>query len=252
MGKGLIIDREGAVLTLTIDRPEASNALDSRTSAAMDAAITEAEADESIAVIILTGAGERAFCAGMDMKEAAAEGAGRGLVPGRGFAGVTERQRTKPLIAAVNGAAVAGGFELCLACDLVYAAEHAVFGLSEVKRGLFAFAGGVQRLARTTPRAAAMQMILTGDTESAARLYELGLISAVFSRETLMTEARAAAARIAAYDRSAVRNAKLLFDLAAEMPVEQSLKLGGAFGRATLAAPGAGAGVAAYARGRRD
>ncbi|MDB5722798.1 MAG: enoyl-CoA hydratase, partial [Alphaproteobacteria bacterium] len=83
-------------------------------------------------VIILTGAGERAFCSGMDMKEAAEVGPGSGLIPGRGFGGITERRRTKPLVAAINGAAVAGGFEIALACDIVIAADHAIFGLAEL------------------------------------------------------------------------------------------------------------------------
>ena len=141
---GLIIERRGTLLILTIDREDWRNALDSIISAALDAAIEDGETDPAIAVIILTASGDRAFCSGMDMKEAAAIGPGSGLIPGRGFGGITERRRTKPLIAAINGAAVAGGFEIVLACDIVLAADHALFALFEVKRGMFAFAGGIR------------------------------------------------------------------------------------------------------------
>src|SRR3546814_17035787 len=106
----------------------------------------------------------------MDLKEAARTGPGHGLLPGRGFAGLTEGSRSKPVIAAVNGAAVAGGFEIALACDIIVAADHAVFGLPEVKRGMFAFAGGVRRLARLVPRHTAMKGILKGGPLPAARI----------------------------------------------------------------------------------
>ena len=139
MTSGLIVERHGAVCLLTINREHARNSLDAATSQAMDEAITAAEADPDLGATIVTGTGDRAFCAGMDLKEAERIGAGHGLIPGRGFGGITERQRNKPLIAAINGAAVAGGFEIMMACDLVFAAEHAVMGVSEVKRGLFAF-----------------------------------------------------------------------------------------------------------------
>ncbi|MFC6437123.1 enoyl-CoA hydratase-related protein [Novosphingobium resinovorum] len=160
---GLIVERRGAVCLLTIDREDARNALDAATSHAMDEAISAAEADPAVGAMIVTGAGNRAFCAGMDLKEAERIGAGHGLIPGRGFGGITERRRSKPLIAAINGTAVAGGFEIMMACDMVFAAEHALMGVSEVKRGLFAFAGGIQRLAAQVPRATALAMIMTGE-----------------------------------------------------------------------------------------
>src|SRR3546814_18339328 len=111
-----------------------------------------AEADADVGVIIVTGAGDKAFCSGMDLKEAARTGPGHGLLPGRGFAGLTEGSRSKPVIAAVNGAAVAGGFEIALACDILVEADHAVFCLTEVKRGMLTFAAGDTRLATHVPR----------------------------------------------------------------------------------------------------
>lgn len=247
---GLLIDRRGGLTILTIDRPSRANALDAATSAAIDRAIEAAEADPGIGVVLLTATGERAFCSGMDMKEAAAIGVGHGLVPGRGFAGITERRRTKPLIAAINGAAVAGGFEIALACDIVVAADHAVFGLSEVKRGLFAFAGGIQRLARAVPRQTALAMILTGEPLPAARLLALGLVSEVVPAAELMPRARAIAETILGHPREAVANAKLLHDLAADTAIEDSLRFGRAWGEATLGTASSRAGVAGFAAGK--
>jgi len=247
---GLITDRDGAVLLLTIDRDHRRNALDAATSAALDRAIDEAEHDPAIAVMVLTGAGTRAFCSGMDMKEAAEIGVGHGLAPGRGFGGITERRRTKPLIAAVNGAAIAGGFEIALACDLVVAADHAVFGLAEVKRGLFAFAGGIQRLARSVPRQTALALVLTGESVSAARMFELGLISEIVPGEAVVPRALALARLIAGYSQDAVRNAKLLHDLAADAAIDDSLRFGRAWGEATLGSAETHARLAAYAEGR--
>ena len=247
VGESLIVERIGAVTLLTINRPHRSNALDAATSAAIDNAIEAAETDAAVGAVIITGTGDRAFCSGMDMKEAAAIGIGHGLVPGRGFAGITERRRAKPLIAAVNGAAVAGGFEIALACDIVVAADHALFGLSEVKRGLFAYAGGIQRLARQVPRATALAMILTGELVAAARLYDLGVVSEVVPGERLRDRALELAQAILANNWEAVRNGKLLHDMAADMPVDQALRFGAAFGNATLASAEGKEGVAAFA-----
>lgn len=248
--EGLRVEQRGGLLVLTITREARRNALDAATSRAIDAMIERAEQDPGIAVTIITGAGDRAFCSGMDLKEAAEGGAGQGLIPGRGFAGITERKRTKPLIAAINGTAVAGGFEIALACDIVLAADHVMFGLSEVKRGLFAFAGGIQRLSRQIPRSAAMSIILTGETVPAARLYELGVVSEVLPASELMARAIEVGEMIASYSQPAVRNAKLLHDLSTSMPLDQSLPFGTAFGMATLDSADSREGVAAYVEKR--
>lgn len=244
---GLTIERRGALLILTIDRDERRNALDSVTSAALDAAIEGGERDRDISVIILTATGERAFCSGMDMKEAAAIGPGSGLIPGRGFGGITERRRTKPLIAAINGAAVAGGFEIALACDIVIATDHSIFALAEVKRGMCAFAGGIQRLARMVPRQTALALILTGEPITAARMFELGLVSEVVPRGELRARAIALGETIAGYAQDGVRNAKLLHDLAADAAIDDSLRFGRIWGEATLGSDAIRAGIVAFA-----
>src|SRR5579871_6567457 len=165
-------ERRGQVEILTLNRPEARNAVNGDVTRAMSDALDDLEKDEDLRVIVLTGAGDKAFCAGMDLK---AFGAGTGGSIGGGtggFAGIARRSVPVPVIAAVNGPALAGGFEIVLACDLVVAAEHAIFGIPEVKRGLIAAGGGLVRLPKRLPMATAMELALTGDPITAARAYE--------------------------------------------------------------------------------
>lgn len=247
---GLIVERRGAVCLLTIDREHARNALDAATSRAMDEAISAAEADPDVGAIIVTGAGNRAFCAGMDLKEAERIGAGHGLIPGRGFGGITERRRTKPLIAAINGTAVAGGFEIMMACDMVFAAEHALMGVSEVKRGLFAFAGGIQRLAAQVPRATALAMIMTGELVPARRLYDLGVVTEVVPGDRLLGRALEVTQAMLANSWQAINNGRELYELSNGMDTTQALAMGNAWGKATLASADSREGIAAYAQKR--
>ena len=190
--------RRGAVLEITLDRPKA-NATDAATSRALGAAFAAFRDDPNLAVAIVTGAGERFFSAGWDLKAAAAgaeQGADHG--PG-GLAGLTERfDLDKPVIAAVNGMAVGGGFEFVLACDLAVAAEHAEFFLPEVNIGMIADAGGALRLPRRVPRAVAMEMLLTGRRMDAAEALRWGLVNAVVPGAQLMASARALAEKVAA------------------------------------------------------
>ena len=190
--------RRGAVLEITIDRPKA-NAIDAATSRDLGSALTAFRDDPGLRVAIVSGAGERFFSAGWDLKAAAAgaeQGADHG--PG-GFAGLTELfDLDKPVIAAVNGLAAGGGFELALACDLIVAAEHAEFFLPEVNIGMIADAGGNLRLPRRIPRAVAMEMLLTGRRMDAAEALRWGLVNAVVPGAQLMGKARALAAKIAA------------------------------------------------------
>lgn len=250
MGEGALYDCSEGLATVTINRPQVRNAIDAATAQLIDSMLDRAESDPAVGVIMITAAGDRAFCSGMDLKEAAAIGPGHGLLPGRGFAGITERRFRKPIIAAVNGAAVAGGFEIALACDIIVSVEEALFGLPEVKRGMFAFAGGVQRLARRLPRSTAMSMILSGDPLPARRLYELGVLSQIVPACELMNAVRAAANAINANSWLAVRNAKMLFDLAVDMPLDQAMRVGNEIGSASLANPDTAEGIAAYAEGR--
>jgi crotonobetainyl-CoA hydratase len=172
---------------VTINRPAARNAIDLATTELMAVTLDELDADPDVWVIVITGAGDASFCAGQDLKELAS-GAGR-ITAERsaalgGWAGIVKRTFRKPFIAAVNGTALGGGTEICLAADLVVAEEHATFGLPEVKRGLFAAAGGLERLPRRIPPAIAMELILTGAAIDAARALELGLVNRVVPKGT--------------------------------------------------------------------
>jgi enoyl-CoA hydratase len=247
---GLIVARHDSVCLLTINREHARNALDAETSHAMDQAITAAEADPAVGAVIVTGAGDKAFCSGMDLKEAARIGAGHGLIPGRGFGGITERRRTKPLIAAINGTAVAGGFEIMMACDMVFAADHALMGLSEVKRGLFAFAGGIQRLAAQVPRATALAMIMTGEPLPARRLYDIGVVTEVLAGAHLLERALEVTQAMLSHSWQAIRNGRELYELSVGMDINQALAVGNAWGKATLSSFDSLEGIGAFAEKR--
>lgn len=160
---------------ITINRPEAKNAINLETAQAMAAALDELDSRDDVRIGILTGAGGT-FSAGMDLKAYAKSGQ-RPNIEGRGFAGLNERPPRKPLIAAVEGYALAGGCEMALASDLIVAANNAKFGLPEVKRGLVAGAGGLMRLPRRLPYHIAMELILTGDMFTAERAYGFGLVN---------------------------------------------------------------------------
>lgn len=175
MTESVLVERQGSVQVITINRPEAKNALDGVTSRALAAAVDEFDADDELRVGVLTGAGGT-FCAGMDLKGFLAGGE-KPSIEGRGMAGITRTPPRKPLIAAVEGWALAGGFEIMLACDLVVAADTSRFGVPEVKRSLVAAGGGALVLPRRIPFAVAMELLLTGDPVSAARAYELGLVN---------------------------------------------------------------------------
>jgi enoyl-CoA hydratase len=188
---------ENRCAVITIDRPRARNAVSPEVAEGIEAAIDAVEADDEVWVAILTGA-PPVFCAGADLR-AIDEGHAALLSTERGgFAGITRRERTKPVIAAVEGAALAGGTEIVLSCDLVVAAEDAIFGIPEVKRGLIAAAGGLFRLGRKLPIAVAMECTLTGDPIDAARAYSFGLVNELSAPGQACDAARALAARITA------------------------------------------------------
>lgn len=193
------------VALVTINRPEARNAINGAVAAGLEAAIDATEADPDIRVVVLTGAGHQAFCAGADLKDVAA-GRGSELSTRRGgFAGFVYRERSKPWIAAVNGMALAGGTELTLACDLVVAADSAEFGLPEVLRGLMATAGGLYRLPRAIPPNIALELILTAGRLGATRAHQLGWVNRVVPASGLLEAALALAAEITRNAPTAVR-----------------------------------------------
>ncbi len=195
-------DRVGII---TLNRPEARNAMNQELARAIEATLDEFEADDAIAVVIITGNGTT-FCAGADLKQVA-QGKGGELQTKRGgFGGVVNRTFPKPIIAAVNGPALAGGFELVLACDLVVAADHAKFGLPEVKRGLFAAAGGLIRLPKRIPLALATELAITGDPIEASRAMQVGLVNRVVPGDQVIDTALELAGRIASNGPFAVRN----------------------------------------------
>ncbi len=177
------------VALVTLNRPEARNAIDGETAAALEAAIDQLEEDDTARAVILTGSGEGVFSAGADLKEISRGNIAKLSTPRGGFAGIVNRTRTKPWIAAVNGLALAGGCEIALSCDLIIADENGAFALPEVKRGLIAGAGGVYRLPRALPRAIALEMILTGERMSAKTLAAHGMINATAPADQLIPRA---------------------------------------------------------------
>jgi enoyl-CoA hydratase len=203
----VLVEQEGAVLVVTLNRPEQRNALDGPTMSGIGRAFTDAAGDDGIAAVILTGAGDKVFCAGMDLK-AFASGGGVRADEGPGLEVLMGGTFPKPVIAAANGSAVAGGFELLLSCDLVVAADHAVFGIPEVKRGLVAAGGGVLQIPRRIPLAQALELGLTGEPVDAARALGMGLINRVVPADQVRAEALRLADAIAANGPLAVRFTK--------------------------------------------
>ena len=218
MSDVLLRERRGGVEVLTLNRPEKRNALNKELLTALAEAFAELETDDAVNAIVLTGAGDKAFCAGMDLAEFAAGGGGGNtvaeqteaddsVVPARHQ--IVSWDYPKPLVAALNGATVGGGFEIMMACDLVVAAEHVKFGLAEVKRGLMPGGGGTL-LATRIPLTIALEITLTGESFDAARALDLGLVNRVVPAGTELDEALALAELVAANGPLAVRTVKKL------------------------------------------
>jgi len=176
MSDPVLAEAADGVLLITLNRPEARNAVNAAVAEGVAAALERLDGDHELRVAILTGAGS-SFCAGMDLKAFVA--GERPHVEGRGFAGIVQAPPAKPIIAAIEGYAVAGGFEVALACDLIVAARDARIGIPEVKRSLVAAGGALIRLPKRIPYHVAMELALTGDTITAERGYELGLVNRV-------------------------------------------------------------------------
>jgi enoyl-CoA hydratase len=202
----------GRVTVLTINRPQVRNAIDADVSAGLGRMLTATAADESVGAVVITGAGSQAFCSGMDLRSFAT---GRAIGPG--VAMLLRDRFAKPVVAAVNGAAVGGGFDLALACDLAVSAEHATFGLPEVQRGVPSV-GGATRLAQRLPLAIALELTLTGEPIDAQRALTLGLVNRVVPGEAVVEEAVRLAGLIAANAPLAVAFTRtLLHDVAGSL-----------------------------------
>jgi enoyl-CoA hydratase/carnithine racemase len=216
-------ERRGSVALLRLNRPEARNAISPEVSHAMAAELDAIETDPALRAVVITGAGE-IFSAGADLKVVAAGRAGDITRAKGGFAGLTNRDFPKPIIAAVNGPALAGGFEIVLSCDLVVAADHARFGIPEVKRGLMAAAGGLIRLPKRVPIAIALELAMTGDPINAARALQLGLVNRLVPADRVVDEAIALAEIIGENSPLAVRNSRRMVREAAELPERDAWK----------------------------
>jgi enoyl-CoA hydratase len=188
---------QGRLAVITLNRPEARNAVNGDVASGLESALDKYEADPDLWVAILAANG-KVFCAGADLKEIAAGRADLLSTKKGGFAGITRRERTKPLIAAVAGSALAGGTEIALACDMIVCSEDTTFGLPEVKRSLVAGAGGLFRLPRALGMAPALEAILTGDPLPAERAYQLGMVNKVVPNDKVISEAQKLAERIIA------------------------------------------------------
>lgn len=225
MADEVLQERRGHVVVLTINRPEARNAINGPVSLAMSSFMDELAEDPDCWVVVITGSGDKAFSAGMDLKAFASGEGGDIMGASGGFGGLTQRTFPKPIIAAVNGSALAGGFEIMLSCDLVVAAEHATFGIPEAKRGLIAGAGGLIRMPKRLPIAIALELAMTGDSIDAARAFELGLVNRVVPSSVVVEEAVSLADRIAANAPLAVRYSKSVMKQAAELSEAEGWKV---------------------------
>ncbi|MEX0665977.1 MAG: enoyl-CoA hydratase-related protein [Acidimicrobiia bacterium] len=218
MSDELVRERRGAVLVARLNRPDARNALSPEIIRGISAAVVDAETDAEIRAVVLTGTGDKAFCAGMDLRAFAAGGeTSLDEDASRGFFRLLEGDVGVPVVGAANATAVAGGFELLLGCDMIVASSEAEFGLPEVKRGLFP-AGNGTSLGTRIPLAVALEMALTGDAITAARAHDLGLVNAVVPPDEVMPRAVALADRIAANGPLGVKAVKELVRMSISDP----------------------------------
>jgi len=225
MADEVLRERRGNVEILTINRPEARNAINGAVSKAMSSAMDQLAEDADCWVVVITGSGDKAFSAGMDLKAFSSGEGGDIIGASGGFGGLTQRDFPKPIIAAVNGSALAGGLEIMLSCDMVVAADHATFGIPEAKRGLIAGAGGLIRLPKRLPMAIALELAMTGDPIDAQRAAALGLVNRVVPADQVLAEAVALAERVAANAPLAVRYSKSVMREAAEVSEAEGWKL---------------------------
>jgi enoyl-CoA hydratase len=247
MADAVLTEVDGGIAVITINRPEARNAVNGDVARGIATAIDELDAVADVRVLILTGAGGT-FSAGMDLK-----GFLTGDNPtagGRGFAGITERPPATPVIAAVEGYALAGGFEIALSCDLIVASETAKFGLPEVRRGLVAGAGGLLRLPRRVPYHLAMEIALTGEHVTAQRLHQAGLVSSLTGAGQALDGARELAARLAQGGPLALAATKRVIVESPDWPSAEAFARQGEIIGPVFASADAREGAAAFAQKR--
>ncbi len=244
----VLVDYEDGLVIITINRPAAKNAVNRAVSYGVCAAVDELDARDDLRVGILTGAGGT-FCAGMDLKAFLRGEVTR--VEGRGILGIAMTPPKKPLIAAVEGYALAGGFEAMLACDLTVASRDAKFGIPEVKRGLAAAAGGLLRLPRVIPQRIAMELALTGDMISAERAAQFGLINILVEPGQALIEAKKLAARIIANAPLSVAASKRVINEQRDWPIAEMFARQLEITAPILASEDAREGAAAFAQKRK-
>lgn len=207
----------GNIALIRLNRPERRNAVSPEVTQALSYLVRATEADPKISVVVLTSSTAGFFCAGADLAAISAGRKDELATEDGGLAGLTDAKREKPWIAAVDGPVLAGGFELCLACDMIVATEQARFGLPEVKRGLFAASGGAHRAARVLPRNIAIELVATGDPMDAQRAFSLGLINRLVPASDLVEEAITLARAVGANAPMAVRESLEITRIATEV-----------------------------------
>jgi enoyl-CoA hydratase len=245
--QAVLTERRDRVLVITINRPDQRNAVNAAVAAGIAAALNELDADADLSIGIITGAG-KGFCAGMDLK---AFVAGESPYVGdRGFAGITQRSSTKPLIAAIEGFAVAGGLEVALSCDLIVAARGAKLGIPEVKRSLVAAGGGLLRLPRVLPRNVAMELALTGEPILAQRGHELGLVNRLAEPGAALDDALALAEVIAQNGPLALAASKRILTESVDWPEAEFFQRQGEIAGPVMGSQDAREGATAFAEKR--
>jgi enoyl-CoA hydratase len=243
----VLTERRDRILVITINRPDQRNAVNSAVAAGIAAALDELDDDGRLSLGVVTGAG-KGFSAGMDLKAFVAGDSP--YAEDRGFAGITQRASAKPLIAAIEGFAVAGGLEIALSCDLIVASRGARLGIPEVKRSLVAAGGGLLRLPRVLPRNVAMELALTGDPIDAERGYELGLVNRLAEPGEALAEALELAGAIAGNGPLALAATKRVLNESADWPESEFFERQGAIAGPVMASDDAREGATAFAEKR--
>jgi enoyl-CoA hydratase len=243
----VLSERRDGVLLVTLNRPDQRNAVNAAVAEGIAAALDELDGNDELRAGVLTGAG-KGFCAGMDLK-AFVQGE-RPYASGRGFAGIVQQPARKPLIAAIEGFAVAGGFEIALACDLIVAARGARLGIPEVKRGLVAAGGALLRLPRRIPYHLAMELALTGDFVIAERAAEMGLVNRLAEPGGAIAAALELAAAVAVNAPLALAASKRIVVESADWPTAEQWERQGEISGPVMSSEDAREGSVAFAEKR--